>query len=52
MGTWLDEIWIVLAFICSAIFFSREATVSRLRATSKIAPHEFDALAKIVLLPL
>jgi hypothetical protein len=35
-----------------AIFFSREATVSRLRATSKIAPHEFDALAKFFLLPL
>jgi hypothetical protein len=34
------------------IFFSREAMVSRLRATSKIAPHEFDALAKFFLLPL
>jgi hypothetical protein len=28
------------------------ATVSRLRATSKIAPHEFDALLKFVLAAL
>jgi hypothetical protein len=35
-----------------AIFFSREFMVSRLRATSKIAPHEFDALGKVFPLPL
>jgi hypothetical protein len=35
-----------------AIFCSREAMVSRLRATSKITPHEFDALSQFFLLPL
>jgi len=35
-----------------AIFFSREATVSRLRATSKITPHEFDPFRQFFLLAL
>jgi hypothetical protein len=34
------------------IFFSRVAKASRLRATSKIAPHEFDALVEFFLLAL